>query len=189
MNGVPEGWERKKLADLAAILMGQSPKSQYYNEHGEGLPFHQGVSDFGERFVTHSTYCTVTGRVAQPGDILCSVRAPVGRLNITLDKIVIGRGLSAIRSTRANQSFLFQQLRSHFFKEDLIGSGAIFASVTKEQLQAQELLTPPPLLIREFEDVSAPIDQQIEILFRKNQKLKQARDILLPKLISGEVEI
>lgn len=187
LKGVPKGWEKKKLRELATITMGQSPKSQYYNEDGEGLPFHQGVSDFGGRFVKHSTYCTVDGRMAQAGDILCSVRAPVGRLNITLDKIVIGRGLSAIRSNSGNQSFLFQQLRTHFFKEDLIGSGAIFAAVTREQLETQKLLTPPVFLITEFEDTSITADRQIECLFRQNQKLKQARDMLLPKLISGAI--
>jgi type I restriction enzyme S subunit len=189
INGVPEGWERKRLGDLAFVVMGQSPKSQFYNEDGEGLPFHQGVSDFGERFVTHSTYCTVSNRIAEPGDILCSVRAPVGRLNKTLDKIVIGRGLAAIRSKSDHQSYLYYQLRHHFFKEDLIGGGAIFASVTKEHLLSQELLTATESLIREFEDVIRPIDRQIELLFMENQKLRQARDILLPKLMNGEIEV
>ncbi len=189
VNGLPKGWEKKELGEFATIIMGQSPKSQFYNQDGEGLPFHQGVSDFGGRFVTHSTHCTVDGRIAQPGDILCSVRAPVGRLNITLDKIVIGRGLSAIRSNSADQSFLYQQLRTHFFKEDIIGSGAIFASVTREQLATQKLLIPPLVLVREFEDTTIAIDRQIECLFRQNQKLKLARNILLPKLMSGEIQV
>jgi len=189
VNGVPEGWERKKLGELASIVMGQSPRSQFYNEGGEGFPFHQGVSDFGKRFVSHSTYCTVSNRVAEPGDILCSVRAPVGRLNVTLDKIVIGRGLAAIRSNSGHQSYLYYQLQSHFFKEDLIGAGAIFASVTKEQLVSQKLLSAPDKVIREFEDVTHPIDKQIEMLSIQNQKLRQARNILLPKLMSGEIEV
>lgn len=132
VDGVPEGWRRKTLGELACINMGQSPVSKFYNEVGEGLPFHQGVSDFGDRFVSHRIYSTAYNRIAEPGDILCSVRAPVGRLNISIDKIVIGRGLAAVRSQTDNQSFLFYQLRTHFFKEDLIGAGAIFASVTKK---------------------------------------------------------
>jgi type I restriction enzyme S subunit len=113
----------------------------------------------------------------------------VGRLNKTLDKIVIGRGLAAIRSKSDHQSYLYYQLRHHFFKEDLIGGGAIFASVTKEHLLSQELLTATESLIREFEDVIRPIDRQIELLFMENQKLRQARDILLPKLMNGEIEV
>jgi type I restriction enzyme S subunit len=126
-DSVPQGWEEKKLMDLADITMGQSPQSKFYNESGEGLPFHQGVADFGDRFVTNRVYTTAQGRIGNANDILCSVRAPVGRLNITLDKIVIGRGLAALRSKTCSQSFLFYQLRNHFFKEDLIGAGAIFA--------------------------------------------------------------
>lgn len=75
-DGVPEGWEKKPLAEIADIVMGQSPKSIYYNEDGNGLPFHQGVTNFGARFPTHQIYCTVQNRLAEPGDILFSVRAP-----------------------------------------------------------------------------------------------------------------
>ena len=163
-NGVPEGWERKRLGERAYITMGQSPESAYYNEHGEGLPFHQGVADFGDRFVNHQVYCTALNRIAEAGDILCSVRAPVGRLNVTLDRIVIGRGLAALRSKTANQSFLFQQLRAYFFKEDLIGAGAIFASVTKKEFESQELIDPPDQLKRAFEDIVVPCDEQLRVL-------------------------
>lgn len=189
VDGVPMGWEKKTLGELATILMGQSPESKYYNEVGDGLPFHQGVTDFGDRFVSNRVYCSLERRIAEPGDILCSVRAPVGRLNLTLDKIVIGRGLAALRSRTDNQSFLFQQLRTHFFKDDIVGSGAIFASVTRKDFEAQELLTPTPTLVGAFEQVSLPIDQQLRVLFLSNQNLRTARDLLLPKLMNGEVAV
>lgn len=188
-NGVPEGWEKKTLGDLALITMGQSPQSQHYNEDGEGLPFHQGVTGFGERFVTHRIYSTALNRIAEAGDILCSVRAPVGRLNVTLDKIVIGRGLSALRSKTGHQSLLLQQLRGHFFKEDMIGGGAIFASVTKKEFSAQELLDPPERLKRALEEVTVPCDEQLRVLHLQNQQLRAARDLLLPRLMSGEVTV
>jgi type I restriction enzyme S subunit len=189
VKGVPEGWERKSLSELADVVMGQSPESKFYNADGEGLPFHQGVTDFGNRFITHRTYCTSLNRIAQVGDILCSVRAPVGRLNITMDKIVIGRGLAALRSKMDSQSFLFYQLRTHFFKEDLIGSGVIYASVTKKEFESQLMLTPTKKLIYSFEEVSFPIDEQIRVLFLQNQKLQAARDILLPRLMNGEIQV
>ncbi len=188
-NGLPEGWERKRLGELAHIAMGQSPESTYYNEHGEGLPFHQGVTDFGDRFVSHRVYCTALNRIAEAGDILCSVRAPVGRLNVTLDKIVIGRGLAALRSKTENQSFLFQQLRSHFFKEDLIGSGAIFTSVTKKEFESQVLMDPLNRLKRAFEDVIASCDEQLRVLHLQNQKVRAARDLLLPRLMNGKIVV
>ena len=188
-DGVPDGWREVPLAELAEMVMGQSPESSYYNQDGEGLPFHQGVSDFGERFVTNRVYSTASYRVAEPGDILCSVRAPVGRLNVTLDRIVIGRGLAALRSKSGHQPLLLQQLRSHFFKEDLIGGGAIFASVTKKELAAQALLDPPDFLKRAFDEIAGPCDAQLRLLFLQNQQLRAARDLLLPRLMSGQLAV
>jgi len=188
-NGLPEGWQRKPLSAVAEMIMGQSPPSKLYNEDGEGLPFHQGVTDFGDRFVTHRIYTTATRRIVEASDILCSVRAPVGRLNIAPDKLVIGRGLAALRSRTGHQSLLYYQLKHHFFKEDLIGGGAIFASVSKKVLEQQELLIPTNRLVREFEDFSRPIDDQIRILWLQNQKLQQARDLLLPRLMDGEIAV
>lgn len=188
-KGVPEGWQKKTLGELAEITMGQSPESQHYNEDGEGIPFHQGVTDFGERFVTHRIYCTALNRVAEAGDILCSVRAPVGRLNVTLDKIVIGRGLAALRSRTGHQSLLLQQLRAHFFKEDLIGGGAIFASVTKKEFSTQELLDPSEPLKRAFEELTIPCDDQIRVLHQQSHQLRGARDLLLPRLMNGEITV
>jgi type I restriction enzyme S subunit len=110
-------------------------------------------------------------------------------LNLTLDNIVIGRGLAALKSKLRCQSYLFYQLKNHFFKEDIIGGGAIFASVTKKDLLNQKILTASANLIEMFENFSIPVDEQIKILFLQNQKLKQARDLLLPKLMNGEIVV
>ena len=188
-DGVPEGWERKPLGEIADIKMGQSPKSIYYNEDGYGLPFHQGVTNFGIRFPSHQTYCTEQNRLAEPGDILFSVRAPVGRINITTDKIVIGRGLAAIRSNRDQQNFLFHSLKNHFFKEDMIGGGAIFAAITKKDLHGVELLQALDRVVEMFMEHVVPIDLQIEKLHQSNEQLIKARDLLLPRLMNGEITI
>ena len=188
-NGVPDGWKKRRLDELADVTMGQSPPSSLYNEVGEGLPFHQGVGDFGDRFVTHRVFTAAKNRIAESDDILCSVRAPVGRLNVTTDKIVIGRGLAAIRSKFGQRSFLLRQLQVHFFKEDMIGAGAIFASVSKRELFAQRMLTPHEQLISLFEEKVRPIDEQIRTLFIENHKLRAVRDLLLPRLMSGEITV
>ena len=187
VDGVPEGWELKPLVEIAELTMGQSPKSEYYNTVGDGLPFHQGVTNYGARFVEHHTWCTQLTRTAEVGDILFSVRAPVGRINITLDKIILGRGLAAIKAKRSAQSFLFYQLKSVFFKEDMIGGGAIYAAITKKDLQNYELLVPSSALIEQFELFASDIDWQIETIYHSNRKLMEARDLLLPKLMSGEI--
>ena len=189
IDGVPKGWERQSLSELAEITMGQSPESKHYNDVGDGLPFHQGVADFGDRFVKRRIYCTALNRIAEAGDILCSVRAPVGRLNTTLEKIIIGRGLAALRSKTGHQSFLLYQLQTHFFKEDLIGTGAIFASVTKKQFETQKLLTPTTLLLEGFEELSRPIDDQLRVLHLQNEQLRLARDLLVPRFMSGEITV
>ena len=131
---IPKGWEVKKLKAVCRLTMGQSPKSEFYNETGDGQPFHQGVTDFSDRFPTDRLFCTVEGRIAEAGDILFSVRAPVGRMNIADKRIIIGRGLSAIQHNDSHQAFLWEQLRNRFTKDDMMGNGAIFAAVTKEKI-------------------------------------------------------
>ncbi len=188
-DGVPEGWAKLPLGDVAEITMGQSPESKYYNTDGDGLPFHQGVSDFGHRFVKHETYTKQATRIAEAGDILCSVRAPVGRLNFTRDKIAIGRGLSAMRSRTGHQSLLFYQLDALFVEEDMIGGGAIFASVGKKELFGQLILQPSTSIATTFNRLVSDLDLQIENLDSQNQQLAKARDRLLPKLMSGQLDV
>jgi type I restriction enzyme S subunit len=189
LGPIPEGWEMRRLGDVCNIVMGQSPRSEFYNEKGEGLPFHQGVKDFGNLFPTTRVYCTVTNRIAEEGDILFSVRAPVGRMNITDRRLVIGRGLSAIRSKTDGQTFVFQQLKDKFREEDMIGGGTIFKAVTKADMHGIEILMPPACVVAEFERIAEPMFAEIRVLTTKNANLRRARDLLLPRFISGEVDV
>ena len=186
---IPQEWEVKRLGEMCHVIMGQSPKSEFYNETGDGLPFHQGVKDFGKRFPTDRVYCTVQNRIAEAGDILFSVRAPVGRINIAHKKIVIGRGLSAIRSKRGNQAFLCQQLKERFQEEDTMGGGTIFNGIRKDDLLGIPLLSPRESVIDQFEEIVNPIFSELVNLAMKNINLRQTRDLLLPKLISGELDV
>ena len=186
---MPQGWEVKQLSEMCHVTMGLSPKSEFYNEVGDGLPFHQGVTDFGKRFPTDRVYCTIQKRIAETDDILFSVRAPVGRINIANKKIVIGRGLSAIRSKSGNQAFLLQQLKNKFQEEDTMGSGAIFNAIRKTDLLGVPLLTPTESVIGKFEEIVSPIFVELANLTLKNTNLRQTRDLLLPKLISGELDV
>ncbi len=189
LGHIPKGWEVKKLKDVCRLTMGQSPKSEFYNETGEGQPFHQGVTDFGDRFPTDRLFCTVEGRIAEAGDILFSVRAPVGRMNIADKKIIIGRGLSAIRHNDDHQAFLWEQLRNRFTEDDMMGNGAIFAAVTKHDMQGIEILCPPPSLVESTEKHLIPLHDEISNLTRQIQNLRRTRDLLLPRLLSGNVNL
>jgi len=188
-DGVPEGWERMPLSEIADITMGQSPKSKFYNQDGVGLPFHQGVTNFGFRFPVHKIFCSVKSRIGETGDILFSVRAPVGRINLSPDQIVVGRGLSAIRSNCNQQNFLFYCLKNHFFKEDMMGGGAIYAAITKKDIHGVELLQPNRSLVDMFQDHVISIDHQIEMLTKAIENLAKARDLLLPRLMNGEIAV
>ena len=189
VDGVPEGWERKRLGDIADIVMGQSPKSEFYNQKKDGLPFHQGVGSYGYRFVTDDIFSSTFTRIATKGSILFSVRAPVGRMNYTRNRIAIGRGLAAINSKTGLQSFLFYLLKDKYFKDDLIGNGSIFASITKDELYGQIVIVPSPELANRFDEYAKSIDKKIELLDLQIKTLSEARDRLLPKLMSGELEV
>lgn len=185
---IPEGWEVKKLGSFIELTMGQSPKSEFYNNNQQGLPFHQGVSDYGLRFPNDRTYSTSGTRLAIRGDILFSVRAPVGRLNIAKNKIILGRGLASMRM-EGNNNFLFYALKVMFSSEDIIGSGTVFNSVNKIELQNLKFLIPAKPILQKFKEVVEPLDEMYSNNSLNNQVLITLRDTLLPKLISGEIRV
>lgn len=189
INNLPQGWEEKTLSEFADVIMGQSPKSEFYNEKKEGLPFHQGVGSYGRRFVIDDVYSTLFTRIAEAGSILFSVRAPVGRLNLTKNRVVIGRGLSAMNHKSGYQSFLFYLLKERFFKDNLVGNGSIFASISKDELLGQKFVIPPDEIASAFERQAKSIDEKINALDSQLDLLTQARDRLLPKLMNGEIKM
>ena len=189
VDGVPVEWKKKKLDEIADVIMGQSPKSEFYNKEHKGLPFHQGVGSYGARFVQDDTYSTSFTKVAEANSILFSVRAPVGRLNITKNKIVIGRGIAAINSKSGFQRYLFYALKERFFKDDILGNGAIFASISKNELLNQVFVIPDAKIMSAYEKIAAALDKKIEVVDMQLQQLVEARDRLLPKLMNGEIEV
>lgn len=189
LGKIPLNWGIKKLSEIANITMGQSPESKYYNEAKKGLPFHQGVTNFGQRFPTNKVYCTQENRLALPEDILLSVRAPVGRINITNKKIIIGRGLAALNSKTKNNIFLYYFLSNIFQKEDQYGNGAVFNAITKAELESISFGYPDGDAIKQFEHTICYTHNLVANLIYKNETLKQTRNLLLPRLISGEIDV
>ena len=189
VDGVPEGWEKKRLSDIANIIMGQSPKSEFYNTEGDGIPFHQGVGSYGYRFVVDNVYSTSFTRIAEPNSILFSVRAPVGRLNITKNKIVIGRGLASINHKMGYQSYLYYLLKEKFFKDNIIGNGAIFASISKDELYNLVFFIPSDEIVKRYDAIANKIDKNIQYVDSQTRLLTEARDRLLPKLMGGEIAV
>lgn len=139
-----KGWRTKQIGDLCEVIAGQSPEGKFYNAEGKGMPFYQGKKDFGEKFIeAPTTWTTQTTKVAKEGDILMSVRAPVGPVNFATNEVCIGRGLAAIRSSaELNRDFLFYQL--WHLQPDIAGrEGAVFASINKAEIEALPLAFAP----------------------------------------------
>ena len=122
------------LSEVAELVMGQSPPSACYNDVGEGLPFYQGKTDFGATYPTPRIYCSEPKKLAEDGDILMSVRAPVGATNLCKSQSCIGRGIAAIRAKDIDRDFLYFYLRKIEAYIDSLGSGAIFKAINKSQL-------------------------------------------------------
>ena len=188
-NGLPKGWEVKRLYEVANVQMGQSPESIYYNDNGVGLPFHQGVGSYGDWYLEDGTYSTEGKRIAEPYSIIFSVRAPVGRININLNRVILGRGVASINAKDGNNAFLLWLLKYMFSKEDIIGNGSIFTSVTKDELLGQKLVIPDSKIVATFNQYASDIEKQIRTIYLANKNLIKQRDLLLPRLMSGKLEV
>ena len=187
---IPEGWGVEKLENIANITMGQSPKGTSYNEVGEGMLFFQGSTDFGWRFPVARQYTTEPSRIAEEDDILLSVRAPVGTLNIADTRCCIGRGLAAINSKVGANSYIFNVMQDFKKLFDMMNSvGTTFGSITKDDLYSLQLVYPPNELLMKFDQSVKSFDREIKNRSRQNQELTQLRDCLLPMLMNGQVKV
>ena len=158
------------LSDIAEITMGQSPKSEYYNTKGDGIPFLQGNRIFGKKYPIFDIYTSFVTKMAKAGDIIMSVRAPVGDLNITPIDICLGRGVCGIRMKNGNQDFLFYLLK--YYIPYLLNkeSGTIFGSVNKKDISNLEIIIPENVKIQQkISSILSIIDKKIE----ENEKINK----------------
>lgn len=187
---MPQWWKMGKLGDVADITMGQSPDGKSLNDVGDGITFFQGRAEFGNRFPTKRLSTTEPNRMAKAGDVLLSVRAPVGDLNIALEDCCIGRGLAAIRSKAGSQSFIYCLLKTLKPAFDLYeGAGTIFGSINKDSLHGLDVVVPDRGWIEKFESVVSSHDRMYRERELESRALAAMRDTLLPKLMSGEIDV
>jgi type I restriction enzyme, S subunit len=172
-------WEIRKLGEVCKVIAGQSPEGKFYNNSGNGLPFYQGKKEYGEKYIGEpTTWTTKTTKEAEPGDVLMSVRAPVGPVNFATQKICIGRGLAAIRSSKLiNREFLFNFLLKH--ETEIVGNtGAVFSSINKNQIEAIEIPLPP---LSEQQHIVSILDEAFTSIVRvktnTEQNLKNAKEL------------
>lgn len=180
--------ERVDLASVAEITMGSSPPGTSYNEEANGVVFYQGVRDFGVRFPSNRVWTTEPVRMAEPGDTLLSVRAPVGRTNLAAESTCIGRWLAAVRSVSGHPMTMF-----HFLRDDRAAwapyeaEGTVFGSINKKQLASLQIATVRPEEREKLERSLAALEQRIAAAIHESERLAATRDVLLPLLMSGGV--
>ncbi len=129
----------KSLKDISQITMGQSPKSSCYNSNNVGLPFLQGRTTFGRIYPFYNTWTTEWNKESLPNDILFTVRAPVGDVNICQIRTAIGRGIASIRATKCNFKYLFYLLQANNSLFSSNSTGTIFESINKDSLENTQL--------------------------------------------------
>jgi type I restriction enzyme S subunit len=143
-SDMPKNWGRAKLGEIFYLEMGQSPNSDSYNSRKDGLPFYQGKTDFGTFVPTPRVWCSKPNKVAEAGDVLLSVRAPVGPTNYASEKCCIGRGLAAVRPLGGMQTeFTLWWLRAYETQIAEMGTGTTFVAVSKKNLEPFMISVPP----------------------------------------------
>ena len=167
-------WKTVELKSIANVTMGQSPKSEFYNDNFEGMPFLQGNKTFGDKYPSFELYTTSIKKVAEKNSVLMSVRAPVGDLNIAQEDICIGRGVCGLQMKKGDNEFLYYLLKaniSHLINKE---SGTVFGSINKNDIETFEVTLP-----KSSDDqmkiltILKNIDKKIDICKNLNRNLEQ----------------
>ena len=170
---LPQGWKWVRLGDVCEVILGQSPPSSTYRKIPEGLPFFQGKADFGDISPNPTTWCVEPKKVAEPGDILISVRAPVGPTNIANTRCCIGRGLAALRCrNEADRDFVLAGLKLYESDISGMGTGSLFNAITGKQLKEFVFPLPP---LPEQKRIAALLNQQMAYV----EKARKAAEEML----------
>ena len=165
------------LKEICAINMGQSPDSNSYNENGKGIPFFQGNADFGERYPVVRKWCSAPTKIAMPGDILISVRAPIGALNYAKEECCIGRGLAAITpdGLKVVPEFVFWSLKSKNSELNSKGTGSTFKAIGRKVL---EETTVPDIPVDKQLECATALNKIYEVIQMRKQELLMLDDLI-----------
>lgn len=188
LGEIPVNWRVGCLENEFQIIMGQSPDGSSYNEDGNGMVFFQGRTDFQERFPVTRLYTTEPKRIAEKHDVLVSVRAPVGDINVAFERCCIGRGLGAVRGKHKSYTlYKIQSLKDIF--QNFEAEGTVFGSINKDSFAGIEVIIPPAHCIEKYEIIDSSLDQKIFNNTAQIKTLSCLRDSLLPKLMRGELRV
>ena len=183
---MPDHWKLTTLGEAADVEMGQSPPGDTYNSHGDGLPFLQGSAEFGGRFPSPDRWCSAPTRVAEPGDLLVSVRAPVGDTNFADTRLAIGRGLARVRTTPvASADFLRLVIQAEVGRLNKSAGSGMFASITAKNLRGFRVALPPVREQQRIVDLIGSIENNIDCLQTQVEATRAALSAVLSDLLSS----
>lgn len=174
--------ETLRLDQIAEVTMGQSPDSSSYNSVGKGIPFYQGKTEFTDKYIGQpSTWCTSPTRIAKENDILMSVRAPVGNVNIATEECCIGRGLSSIRPQNGfNSEFIFEALEQKKEELENKATGSTFKAINKDIVLSIQIPNTSISIQKEYSNFVKQIDKSkflLQQILKKLELLKKSRFI------------
>ncbi|WP_286680619.1 restriction endonuclease subunit S [Tepidanaerobacter sp. EBM-49] len=193
IGDIPEGWEITKLKYICSITMGQSPKSEEYSREEGGLPFLQGNAEFTELYPHPKIYCDTANKRSKVNDILLSVRAPVGKMNISNRVYGIGRGLCAITAQKVHLKYLWYSMNVSLEELSINSQGSTFEAVTVADVNNLSAIVPPTdeqISIANFLDQkTAEIDSLVSEIQEQIQKLREYRQALIFEAVTGKIDV
>ena len=171
-----------QLENISIINMGQSPDSSTYNKDGNGLPFFQGNADFGVKYPEIRMWCSEPTKVAQEGDILISVRAPIGAMNIANCECCIGRGLAAltVKKDVCERKYLWYALSNKVEELNAKGTGSTFKAINKKILEETEIPLPP---LDEQCKIAAVLDKVSDLIAKRRQQLDKLDEMVKARFV------
>lgn len=186
---IPKGWEVKKIGDIANLTMGVSPTSDSYNYKGEGVPLINGASDFKGKNIEPSKNTTSPKKICELGDLVFGVRATIGNTVFSDDTYAIGRGVASLRALNLiDKEFLYLSLENSMAKLIQNASGSVFLNLKKADISEIKIVY-NDYIVKKAHNVLCPIIKKIIKNDKETSKLKELRDTVLPKLMSGEVRV
>ncbi|MBR6986320.1 MAG: restriction endonuclease subunit S [Ruminococcus sp.] len=185
---IPVNWKAEMLSDVFEVTMGSSPTGDSLNDNNNGIEFYQGSTDFGSLYPTERIYTTAPIRYAKQQDVLLSVRAPVGALNIAMNDCCIGRGLAAIHHESTAYAWCTLKALQPFF-DIFNANGTTFGALTSDDLKNHYIISPDNDVLQAFIRISKPIEEKMRVISKEIRQLSTLRDWLLPMLMNGQATI
>ncbi|MCA1042038.1 restriction endonuclease subunit S [Bacillus infantis] len=186
LGEIPVEWEVSNLGSMTEIIMGQSPSSSSYNDQGDGLPFYQGKTEFGSKYPQVRKWCNEPTKIAEANDVLISVRAPVGAVNMCRETSCIGRGLGAIRAINGKSIpwFLYYTLQNAKTRFESLGQGSTFTAINGGELRNLFIMSPPLKEQERIAEILFAVDEQIENTQQLIEKTKELKKGLMQQLLT-----